>query len=69
MIVKVKVHPASGRQEIRENGKLEVWLKSKPASGAANKELVELLEKHFKKPARIMKGWKSRMKTVEVMDG
>ena len=68
MIVKVKVHPSSGKQEIRENGKLEVWLKSKPESGAANRELIELMERHFKKSVRIVKGWKSRMKTLEIMD-
>ncbi len=47
-VIEVKVKPYSRCQELEEkDGILIVSLRSKPENGEANKELVELLSKHF----------------------
>ena len=49
MEIKVKVIPNSSKQEVKpEKGILKVYLNSPPAEGRANKELIEVLAKHFK---------------------
>jgi len=69
MIIKVKVKPHSGKQEIIKNSDgYVVCLKSIPKYGKANIELVKLLKKHFNKPVRIKSGLTSRNKIVEVND-
>ena len=47
----------------------EIHLKSQPIKGAANKELIILLSKHFKIPkssVEIIKGMKSKKKLVKI---
>ena len=54
--------------EIKEN-LLEISLKSQPVKGAANKELIKLLSKHFKvskSSVEIIKGMKSTTKIVKI---
>jgi uncharacterized protein (TIGR00251 family) len=69
MIIKVKVHPSSGKREIAEkNGEYDVHLKSAPENNKANIELVKLLKKYFNRPARIKSGLSSRNKIVEIGD-
>lgn len=69
MIIKVKVRPNSGRQEIiaNEEGYI-VYLKSAPEDNKANMELVKLLKKHFGKAVRTKSGFISKNKIVEVAD-
>jgi len=50
---------------------LKIYVKSPPAGGKANKELIEVLSdflKVKKKNIRIIKGEKSREKVIEVKD-
>ncbi len=69
MIIKVKVKPNSGKQEIiKEGGNYIVSLKSVPKDNMANIELVKLLKKYFNKSVRIKSGTTSRNKIVEVND-
>jgi len=66
-IIKIKVKPASKKQEIKKQGdSYLVWLKSKPENNKANLELLNLLKKHFNRQVRIIKGIKSRKKFVEL---
>ena len=69
MIVHVKVTPSSSKNEIRKEGdKLVVRLAVAPRFGAANRALIELLQKHYGKPVKIIAGHKSRNKLVEIED-
>ena len=50
---------------------LKVKVAAPPIEGKANKELIETLSKHFKKPKsqiRILKGENSRNKLVEIIE-
>ena len=63
--MKIRVKPNSGKQEvIEENGITTVYLKSQPEKGKANKELLKILKKHFKKEVRIKSGFTSKEKTI-----
>jgi uncharacterized protein (TIGR00251 family) len=44
----------------------EVWIKEKPIDGKANEELIKILKKYFKKDVKIVSGFTSRNKIVEV---
>lgn len=53
----------------KDFGKYEVWLRSLPIKGAANKELIELLANYFnvkKYQLRIVKGLTSPKKIIEL---
>ncbi|MEG3881572.1 DUF167 domain-containing protein [Microcoleus sp. herbarium7] len=70
-ILSVKVKPNSKQQSIEEqpDGSLAVHLKSPPADGKANQELIGLLAKKFKVPKSaiaIKSGLSSRNKLVEI---
>ena len=68
-IIKIKVKPNSGEQEIVENENSDgyvVNLKSAPENNKANTELIKLLEKYFKKKIKIKSGFTSRNKLIEV---
>ncbi|MEA3329136.1 MAG: DUF167 domain-containing protein [Nanoarchaeota archaeon] len=68
MIIKVKVHPTSGRQEITKKSKdeFEVYLKSKTENNKANIELIKILKKYFGKEVKIKSGKTSRRKIIEL---
>lgn len=65
--IKIKVRPNSTEQKI-ENKKdfYFVNLKSRPESNKANLELVNLLQRYFKKEVKMKSGFTSRNKIVEV---
>ncbi len=68
--VKVKIHPNSSRQQVvrvKEN-EYEVWIKETPLQGKANQALERLLKKHFNKQCKIVFGFKSRKKVVEIIE-
>lgn len=44
-----------------------VFVKSKPKEGEANREVEKFLSKHFKKKARIVAGFKSNRKVIELL--
>lgn len=69
MKISIKLHPNSSQEKIKEIEKdkdYEIWIKEKPVDGKANEELLKLLKKHFKKEVKIVSGFKSRKKTVEI---
>ncbi len=65
----IKIHPNSSQEkilEIEKNKSYEVWIKEKPVDGKANEKLLKLLKKHFKKEIKLISGFNSRMKIVEI---
>ena len=69
--IQVKVKP-NARVSVLEEGEDGVWqaqLKSPPADGKANRELVELIAEHFgcaKSAVSIKRGASGRMKLVKI---
>ena len=70
MIIKVKVRPNSGEQKIEKISDSEfiVRLKMIAEDNKANIELMKLMKKYFGKHIKIIKGLKSSMKIIEVID-
>lgn len=71
MRMTIKVIPKSGRQEVKiEGDKAKVWLRSVPAGGKANDELVRVLAKYFDVAAStviIRSGLSSKNKIVDIV--
>lgn len=70
MILKIKVKPESGKQEIKktEEGYI-ISLKEKAKNNKANIEMLKLLKDYFKsdfKEVKIIKGLRNRNKIVEI---
>lgn len=71
MRIYIKLHPNSSQEKIEEVEKdkeYEVWIKEKPIDGKANEELIKVLKKYFKKDIKIVSGFKSRKKVIEIGD-
>lgn len=70
MKIKVKIHPNSSREEVVQikPGEFEVWVKETPLENKANMALEKILKKHFNKECKIVFGFKSRKKIVEIQD-
>jgi uncharacterized protein (TIGR00251 family) len=70
MIIQIKVHPHSGKEEIVEISKdsYKVYLKKPAEDGKANTELLKLLKRHFGVEAKIIKGITNRNKIVKIGD-
>lgn len=68
MIIRVKVKPNSGKEEVVKISDKEyfVYLKKRAEENKANVELCKLLQRYFKKPVRIKTGIASRNKTMEI---
>jgi hypothetical protein len=70
MIVNVRVSPKASRNKVvEESGKFKIYLTRPAQDGAANEQLIELLAEHMKLKKyqlRIVKGFKSREKLVEI---
>jgi len=69
-IIKVRVRPRSGKREVEvaQSGEVTVSIVSPPEKGKANREVIELLARHFGLPVsrvRIVGGGASRHKIVE----
>jgi uncharacterized protein (TIGR00251 family) len=67
----VKVHPRSRKQEIFELGEnsYKIHVKSAPAKGEANQEVLRLIAKFFSVPVssvKIIRGFKSRDKLITI---
>lgn len=70
-IIEVQVKPNSKQQKIQEisDELYEIWVKSRPERGKANKELIKLIADHFKvqqNQIKIVQGLKSRNKTIKI---
>ena len=68
MKIIVKLHPNSSQEKIfhLEDNLYEVWIKSKPIDGKANEDLEKSLKKFFRKSVKIVSGFKSKIKIIEV---
>ena len=70
MKIQVKVKPNSRSEEIsREGGSFIVKVKEPPREGKANQAVIKLLAEHFgvpKSQVRILSGFKSKNKVIEV---
>lgn len=68
MKIKVKTHPSSSKEEIKEisEGEFEVWIKEKPLDNKANIYLEKFLRKYFGKKVKVIFGLKSKNKIVEL---
>ncbi len=72
LLVTVRVQPGAQRTEVvgtMADGSLKVRLKSPPARGKANRELVSLLAGRFgvvEEAVRIVRGHTSRIKLVSI---
>lgn len=71
MIIKIRIHSKSGRKEVVEKSEseYEVFVKAEAENNKANIEMISLLEKYFGKKVKIKRGFKSREKVVEVING
>lgn len=71
MKIKIIVKTKSKNSEIisfdEEKQAYIVNVKSQPIEGKANKEILKLFHKKFKKPVRIIHGLKGKEKIIEVM--
>lgn len=70
MKLNIKVQPNSKRQEIQKSidGEItKVFLKNPPKNNKANEELIKFLSKYFKTKVKIIKGFTSKRKTIEVI--
>ncbi|MBD3264580.1 MAG: DUF167 domain-containing protein [Candidatus Omnitrophica bacterium] len=69
-VIKVKVMPRAKREKVEKTDEgFKVYVKEPAREGKANKRLVEILSTHLKvkkRCLRILRGEKSREKTVEV---
>ena len=72
MKLNIKIQPNSCRQEIQKSvdGKIKkVFLKKSAKDNKANKELEKFLSKYFNKQVKIIKGFTSKNKTIEIQNG
>lgn len=69
MEIKVKVKPGSSKQELKkiEEG-YEAHVKAPAENNKANIELIKLLKKEFGSDVKIIRGYKSRNKVVEIKE-
>lgn len=69
MIIKVKVKPNSGKQEVKKISENEyvVCLKKPAEDNKANVELCKLLQRYFKREVRIKSGFTSKNKIIELI--
>ncbi|MBN2186218.1 MAG: DUF167 domain-containing protein [Dehalococcoidia bacterium] len=72
MKIQVKVKPNSKTEEVsHEEDSFVVKVKEPPREGKANQAVIKLLAAHFSVPqsqVRILSGFKSRNKVVEVRE-
>lgn len=72
MKFKVIVKTNSKRSETTEYDKdtntYKISLKARPIEGEANKELIKFLRKEFKQQARIVSGFRSKEKLIELFE-
>jgi len=68
--IKILVKTNTGKSEILEFDKekkaYKVNVKAVPEKGKANLEIIKLFHKKFKKPIKIVNGFKSKVKTLEI---
>jgi uncharacterized protein (TIGR00251 family) len=66
--MKIVVKSGSSQEKVVDKDGLVVYVKEKAIDGKANKAVLKLLKKYFGKSVRIVKGLKSKEKTIFVQD-
>ena len=71
MLIKVKVFPQAGKEEIfkKSEDSFEVWVKEKPIKGQVNRAVISALVKYLnidRTEIRLIKGGKTRNKIFEI---
>ena len=71
MIIKVKAHPNSKKQELRQliDGSFEIWIYQAPEHGKANEKIAEMLAEFFavaKSLVVLVSGASAKFKTFEI---
>lgn len=70
MKIKIIVKTNAERNEIlgfdEEKQAYKVLIKSPPVENKANKEIIKLFHKKYKQPVRIISGFKSKEKILEI---
>jgi len=71
MLIKVKVTPQAGKEEIikKSEDSFEIWVKEKPVQGQANRAVISVLAKYLninREKIRLIKGFKQRNKVFEI---
>jgi len=73
MKIRVKLKPSSKTEEVSQEGdSFIVKVKEPPKEGKANQAVIKLLAEHFGVPqsqVRILSGFRSRNKVIEVAEG
>jgi len=66
MIKEIKVIPNSKKEKIIKSTELIVKVREPAKNGKANKAIIKLLSKYFGKKVRIVSGFKSKKKNIEI---
>lgn len=66
MKLKIKVIPNSKKEEIIEGNPLIVKVRESAEKNKANIAVINLLSRHFKKRIKIVSGFASRKKIIEI---
>jgi len=69
MILKAKIVPNAKSFEVcgwNANNELRIRVSEKPIQGKANQAIEQELARRLKAPVRIMKGFQSNRKTIEI---
>ena len=73
MKIQVKVKPNAKTEEISQKGdNFMVRVKEPPKEGRANQAVIKLLAEHFGVPqsqVKILSGFKSKNRVVEILEG
>ena len=66
--VNVKIHLNSSKEQIKKVGEkgLEIWIKEKPIDNRANIKLIKTLKKYFNRDIKIVSGFTSKNKVIEI---
>jgi uncharacterized protein (TIGR00251 family) len=69
MGIPVRVIPNASRSRVagEQDGFLKVYIKAVPEKGKANKELMDVLARHFGRKVEIVRGQTSRKKIVRLI--
>jgi len=70
MKIRIKIHPHSSREKIIKTNEreFEIWIKEPAEKNKANIGLIKFLKKCFKKDVKLVSGFKSKNKVVEIAE-
>ena len=70
MKITIEVKPNSKKEEIIKNneGQLIVYVKENRIKGKANSAVLKLIKKHYGRPVKLVSGYKSKIKIIEIED-